>query len=51
MVLHRDASVPIIVEDIDGDGDSDIMWGRGHDVGSIGLNRQETATPVVGRST
>lgn len=38
-VLHRDASVPIIVEDIDGDGDSDIMWGRGHDVGLYWLEQ------------
>jgi dienelactone hydrolase len=31
--LHRDASVPILVHDVDGDGDSDLIWGRGHNVG------------------
>ncbi len=32
-VLHRDASVPILVHDFDGDGDSDLVWGRGHRTG------------------
>jgi hypothetical protein len=27
------ASIPIIVRDLDGDGDSDILWGMGHDFG------------------
>lgn len=31
--LHRDASVPILVHDVDGDGDADVIWGRGHNVG------------------
>jgi dienelactone hydrolase len=31
--LHRDASIPILVYDVDGDGDCDIVYGRGHNVG------------------
>lgn len=31
--LFRDGSVPIIVHDVDGDGDADLIWGRGHNVG------------------
>jgi dienelactone hydrolase len=31
--LPRDGSVPILVEDVDGDGDADLIWGRGHNVG------------------
>ncbi len=28
--LHRDAGIPILAFDADGDGDNDIVWGRGH---------------------
>lgn len=31
--LHRDGSIPILVYDVDADGDSDIAWGRGHGTG------------------
>ncbi len=31
--LGRDASIPILVFDVDADGDNDIVWGRGHSVG------------------
>jgi dienelactone hydrolase len=31
--LHADASVPILVHDVDGDGDADLIWGRGHNIG------------------
>jgi hypothetical protein len=31
--LHRDASIPILVIDVDDDGDSDLVYGRGHNVG------------------
>src|SRR5262245_36461968 len=31
--LTRDASIPIIVHDVDGDGDNDLIWGRGHRYG------------------
>ena len=30
---HRDASVPILVHDVDQDGDADVIWGRGHNIG------------------
>jgi dienelactone hydrolase len=38
--LHRDASVPILVEDVDGDGDNDLIWGRGHATGLYWLEQQ-----------
>jgi hypothetical protein len=31
--LHRDASIPILVFDVDSDGDSDLVYGRGHNYG------------------
>lgn len=31
--LARDCSIPILVLDVDQDGDSDLVWGRGHNVG------------------
>lgn len=31
--LERDASIPIVVRDVDGDGDNDLVWARGHDYG------------------
>ncbi|HEX4131275.1 MAG TPA: FG-GAP-like repeat-containing protein [Pirellulales bacterium] len=31
--LDKGASVPIVVMDVDGDGDSDLVWGRGHRTG------------------
>lgn len=39
--LEQDASVPMLVRDIDGDGDGDILWGRGH---SHGLYWEEPVT-------
>ncbi len=33
------ASVPILVHDVDGDGDSDIVWGLGHDYGLFWLEQ------------
>lgn len=47
--LFRDGSVPILVHDVDGDGDADLIWGRGHNVGlywteqhrqSVDLNKE-----------
>lgn len=32
--LPRDGSVPILCHDVDGDGDTDLIWGRGHNVGN-----------------
>jgi hypothetical protein len=31
--LTRDASIPILVHDVDSDGDADVIWGRGHRFG------------------
>ncbi|QDV27535.1 alpha/beta fold hydrolase [Aureliella helgolandensis] len=31
--LARDCGLPILVHDVDGDGDQDLIWGRGHNVG------------------
>ena len=38
--LDRDASVPILVADVDDDGDNDLIWGRGHRVGLYWLEQQ-----------
>lgn len=38
-LLGRDASVPIQVVDVDQDGDRDIVWGRGHQVGVYWLEQ------------
>ncbi len=46
-VLHRDASIPILVHDVDGDGDADVIWGRGHRTGLYWLEQagqSETAS-------
>jgi len=37
--LHPDASIPILVFDVDGDGDNDIVWGRGHNYGLFWLEQ------------
>ncbi|MEZ6136034.1 MAG: VCBS repeat-containing protein [Pirellulaceae bacterium] len=31
--LAKDCGLPILVYDVDGDGDADLVWGRGHNVG------------------
>ncbi len=36
----RDASVPMLVHDVDGDGDNDLIWGRGHRFGLYWLENQ-----------
>lgn len=38
-VLHSDASIPILVHDVDGDGDADVIWGRGHRTGLYWLEQ------------
>jgi hypothetical protein len=37
--LTRDASIPILVHDVDGDGDNDLIWGRGHRYGLYWLEQ------------
>lgn len=37
--LWRDASVPILVQDVDNDGDADLIWGRGHQSGLYWLEQ------------
>jgi dienelactone hydrolase len=37
--LTRDASIPVLVHDVDGDGDADLIWGRGHQFGLYWLEQ------------
>jgi dienelactone hydrolase len=37
--LDTDASVPILVTDVDADGDTDLIWGRGHRIGLYWLEQ------------
>ncbi len=37
--LGRDAGIPILVLDVDSDGDSDLIWGRGHRTGLYWLEQ------------
>jgi hypothetical protein len=37
--LTKDASIPILVHDVDGDGDADLIWGRGHRYGLYWLEQ------------
>lgn len=39
--LHPDASIPILVWDVDGDADADIVWGRGHHFGLYWLEQYQ----------
>jgi predicted dienelactone hydrolase len=45
--LTRDASIPILVHDVDGDGDADLIWGRGHRYGLYWLEQGGTLTRSV----
>ena len=38
--LSRDSSIPIIVTDVDDDGDNDLVWGSGHNFGLFWLEQQ-----------
>lgn len=38
--LDRDCSIPILVADVDGDRDADLVWGRGHGIGLYWLEQQ-----------
>jgi len=37
--LHRDCSIPILVMDVDGDGDSDLVYARAHNIGVYWLEQ------------
>ncbi len=37
--LSRDASIPILVHDVDADGDADLIWSRGHHFGLYWLEQ------------
>lgn len=37
--LHRDGSIPLLVHDVDADGDADLVWGRGHHLGLYWLEQ------------
>lgn len=39
--LTRDASIPILVHDVDSDGDADLIWGRGHRYGLYWLEQSK----------
>lgn len=41
--LWQDASIPILVSDVDGDGDNDLIWGRGHRFGIYWLEQNRAA--------
>ena len=42
--LDRDCSVPILVYDVDADGDADLVWGRAHHIGLYWLEQRPGAT-------
>ena len=39
-VLDRDCGLPIFVHDVDRDGDTDLIWGRGHRIGLYWMEQQ-----------
>ncbi|MDX1945915.1 MAG: FG-GAP-like repeat-containing protein [Pirellulaceae bacterium] len=43
--LTRDASIPILVHDVDSDGDNDLVWGRGHRYGLYWLEQNSPLSP------
>ena len=48
--LDADASIPILVFDVDADGDNDIVWGRGHDYGLFWLEQETDLTDDEART-
>jgi dienelactone hydrolase len=42
-VLDRDCGIPILVFDVDADGDNDLVWGRGHRFGLYWLEQDTGA--------
>jgi dienelactone hydrolase len=49
-LLHRDTSIPILVVDVDEDGDNDLVWGRGHDAGVYWMEQGTSAGGDSSRS-
>lgn len=45
--LDRDCGLPILVHDVDADGDADLIWGRGHRIGLYWLEQQAGADGAV----
>ncbi len=45
--LPPDGSIPMLVQDVDHDGDADIIWGRAHGIGLYWL--EQNATPTGAR--
>ncbi len=45
--LNWDASVPILVVDLNGDGKNELIVGQGHGYGLTWLERHETSTGTV----
>jgi dienelactone hydrolase len=43
--LWQDASIPVLVQDIDGDGDNDLIWGRGHRFGLYWMEQTPETAP------
>ncbi len=39
-------SIPIVVDDIDGDGDNDLIWSLGHDYGTYWLEQKQDGNEV-----
>ena len=46
--LERDAGIPILVFDVDDDGDNDIVWGRGHNIGLYWLEHDPDRSADTG---
>ncbi|HEX5105396.1 MAG TPA: FG-GAP-like repeat-containing protein, partial [Pirellulaceae bacterium] len=46
--LHRDASIPILVHDVNGDGDNDLVYGRGHNYGLYWVEQASHAGATAG---
>ena len=43
--LWQDASIPVLVQDVDGDGDNDLIWGRGHRFGLYWMEQTPETAP------
>ena len=45
--LWQDTSIPILVLDVDSDGDRDLVWGRGHQMGLYWLEQSPGDAPEI----